>query len=672
MQRAWGRWAAVGVLFATSVAACAGDGDEVVLPDGAEEETACDTASVGVRQLRLLTRAEYEATVRDLFGDAVDWTGGATTAPSCGGDADCDIASASCVAGVCQADPCAVHTFVLPANGASWGKVHVAGSFNGWPATAASGGWAMSYVASLDAWVTKHSVADGTHTYKFVIDETSWVTDPENPNGEPDGFGGENSLLSMACAGADPPPTPSTEPLAVTDGFPVESRPPRFPFDNAAASGLVTATHVERYLRAAEALVARAELEGLTGCALATPSADCLRDFVTGFGERAFRRPLEADHVAEYLALIDGQDDPRRGVEVALRVMLSSPMFLYRQEIGVADGDVARLDGWELASTLSYFFWGTMPDALLFEAARSGALDTPEGVEREARRLVASERARARLEAFAAQWLGVEGVASATKSELLFPTFDAALGAAMLAETRAFVSHVVFDRSGSYRELLLGDSTIATGALASLYEAEDGQLPAHRHAGVLAHGSVLASYSHSDQTSPIRRGVFVRERILCEELPAPPPDAASIPEIAEGLSTRERFAQHSSDPACKVCHRMIDGVGFAFEHFDAIGRYRATENGAPIDASGEIAGLDGDNRMHDGLVELAQLLADSREAPACFATNAYRFALGTLETESMACDLELLAQRFTERELDVKELLVAVTQLESFRTRRAP
>ena len=206
----------------------------------------------------------------------------------------------------------------------------------------------------------------------------------------------------------------------------------------------------------------------------------------------------------------------------------------------------------------------------------------------QARRLADSERARARLATFAAQWLGIERVRTVDKNAATYPDFSDAMAEAMLDETKRFVAEVAFDRSGSYRELLLAEHTTAEGALAELYGATDGMLPDNRHAGLLAHGSVLATYSHSDQTSPVRRGVFVRERILCDELPPPPPDAATIVEIEEGVSTRERFSQHSSDPKCKVCHQLIDPVGFAFEHFGPIGEYRSEEDGIPIDASGEL------------------------------------------------------------------------------------
>jgi hypothetical protein len=603
--------------------------------------------------------------VRDLLGDTIAW-GVETTA--CTDDADCSIESESCVAQMCQPDPCAVHTFVFPADGQSYGTVHVAGTFNGWPGTIADGGWPMTYVPSIDAWIAKHSIDDGPHSYKLVLDETTWITDPNGEGTEDDGFGGLNSTLQVACEGVSDPPAAS--PLDPTSDFPVESRPQGYPFDNAAEAGLVTATHVERYLRTAEAIAERTDLSELTGCDLDDADDACLRSWIEGFGRRVFRRPLEPDHVDAYLALTTSQESTRLGIEVALRVMLSSPMFLYRQEIGVVGDDgFAHLDGWEVAASLSYFLWGSTPDDALLDAAESGALDEPSGIAEQARRLLDSDRARKRLGVFGAQWLGVERIVTADKNADAFPEFDRALAADMLEETKQFIASVIVD-GGSYPELLLSGHTVASPELQSLYGAEDGELPDARHAGLLGHASVLGSHSHSDQTSPVRRGVFVRERILCAPLPPPPPDAATIPSIDPNASTRERFSQHSSDPACEGCHRLIDPVGFAFEHFDAIGRYRETEGGIPIDASGSVYDLDGEDPSHDGLVGLAGLIADSEQGPACFATQSYRFALGALETEAEACDLDRLATRFAEADYDLRELLVAVTQLESFTRRR--
>lgn len=635
--------------------------------------------SYGPRQLRLLTRREYEATVRDLF--AFGSASAAEPASPCSSDASCEIATESCVAGSCATDACNVVTFLLPAAPGSYGSVVVAGSFNAWGANEAAGGWAMSYEPTLGAWVSKRAVADGSWSYKFVADGSTWMADPQNPNGEPDGFGGQNSLVTRSCANAPPPPSggdaPAGEPVYSKD-FPVETRPEHHPFDNAAKAGLVTSTHVDQYMRAAERIAARAtsDLSGLLECEPSSASDPCVRSFVERFGRRVFRRPLTLAEVDKYVALAVAQPDLASGVGVVLEVMLSSPYFLYRSEIGEAQADgTARLSPYEIATALSYAFWGTTPDEALLDVAQTGGLDTPAGIEAEARRLLADARARRVVGDFAMQWLGAERVLTVDKNAALFPDFDVELRRAAAEETRRYVERIVFD-GGSFDELYLGDSTSAEGRLAELYGAgEGGLLPEERRAGLLAHASVLASYAHSDQTSPVRRGLFVRERLLCNEFAVPPANAGAVPEIDPSSSTRERFEQHSSDPSCNHCHRFIDPVGFGFERFDAIGRVREQDGGKPIDASGLVEDLEGSSPSVDrpfaSLPELGAVLVSSGQAKRCFVTQLHRHASGYHEEPVDRGTLARLAARLDEADGDVRELLVAITQTQGFATRRS-
>ncbi|MCA9699864.1 MAG: DUF1588 domain-containing protein, partial [Myxococcales bacterium] len=194
------------------------------------------------------------------------------------------------------------------------------------------------------------------------------------------------------------------------------------------------------------------------------------------------------------------------------------------------------------------------------------------------RRLLDDPRARELLGTFAAQWLGIESIAVADKSTVTYPEWQPALGAAMAEETRRFVTHVVFDGSGSFDELLTADYSLVNPALASHYgiagldpglgdqDFVEAQLPPER-AGILGHASLLASYAHSDQSSPVRRGLFVRQRLLCQQFGTPPPNAGGVPEVDPNATTRERFRQHSSDPNCSICHQFIDELGFGFERF---------------------------------------------------------------------------------------------------------
>jgi hypothetical protein len=624
------------------------------------------------RRLRLLTRREYNATVRDLFG-------GGSAQQACSTDEDCDVVHESCVAGSCQKDPCELHTFVYPADGKQHTTVHVAGTFNNWPGTIAAGGWPMKYLPKKGLWALKKTLADAEYQYKLVLDEATWVADPQSSATAPDGFGGVNSVLTQKCQGTGGAATIED----IAKGFPVESRPKGFAFDDNADAGLVTSVHVEQYMQAAELLAKRAiSSPTFVTCNPANDAMGCARKVVGDFGRRAFRRPLSDAEVGTYAALITSQADFTTGVSVALQVMLSSPYFLYRFEIGEQkpDGSIA-LTPYERASALSYFFWGTMPDEALLQSAASGGLDTADGLDKEARRLLSDPKARELIGVFAVQWLGIEPILTTDKSQQLYPEMTPDLRRAMEEETRRFVQHVVLDGTHGYDELLTANYTFANDALASLYGISGisgsdlvmANLPDGR-AGVLGQASFLSTFAHSDQTSPIKRGVWVRERLLCQEFPTPPPAAGTLPPVDPNATARERFSQHSADPSCHACHGDIDSIGFGFERFDPIGRYRTTENGKNIDPSGDMNDVEhlgaGTSAPFQTLAGLGSDIVASDAGQACFAKQYYRFATGALETNDDVCALRGIDRTFGEKGHDVRELLVAIVKAPSFVNRK--
>ena len=587
--------------------------------DGADPAD-CDTPSYPPRQLRLLTRAEYGATVAQLLGHA-----------------------------------CGAATFRYDPGGAVPASVHVAGAFNDW-AQSPEDGWDLQRDPETGLFVGAFPLIPGQYAYKFVVDGR-WVPDPDNPRDEPDGFGGVNSLLIASCG------------ESYTAGLPPESRPSGFAFDNNADAGLVTAVHVEEYFSAAERLAE--ELLELAPCNPADLS--CRESVLAAVATRLFRRsPTAAE-----MELLEAVADEPDGLRGALWTALVSPRFLYRAELGAADGDTYVLRPDELAAALSYMFWGMGPDAELIDAAASGGLADVAGIERQARRLLAHPRARRRLAAFALQWLGVEKIASVDKSPRLFPEFDPTLRAALARETGSFFAHVVVDGTGSLDEILTAPYTVGDERLAAHYglQLEDGRLSYDgRRAGIFGHASVLASYAHSDQSSPILRCVFVRERLLCQHFGAQPPDAGGVPDVNPDATTRERFRQHTDNDACRSCHQYIDPVGFGFEHFDAVGRWRDTENGQPIESEGDLRDVE---RLRDGtsapfvtVPDLAQVVAGSTAARDCFATQAYRFALGRREDRLDTCGLATLRAGF-ERDGNIAQLLVAIATSDGFR-RRSP
>lgn len=636
--------------------------------DGSASEAVCDATVLAPRQLRLLTRREFSNSVNDLFG----WSG-ARDGEACDTLTDCAVETQSCDAGVCVQDPCTRVTFVLDGADGAHDSVVAAGDFNGWGGTAEEGGDALAYHADIDLWVGKIDVEPGTFAYKLVVDG-QWWTDPENPDTIDDGFGGRNSLLTVTCADGG-------EALDWGATLPIETRPEHYPFDNHADAGLVSSVRAEALLDVTEEIAAAATRDParLLGCAPAGDEA-CVRGWVEDFGRRAWRRPLAPGEVDRIAGLVHAAEDAQAGVDLAVQVLLASPHFLYRTELGQdGGGGTFRLDGYEVATALSYFLWETTPDETLLAAAGAGELDSAEGVEGHARRMLADPRARKALSTFSEQWLGVEKLRTMDRAAEYSADFGPVVREAMLAEVGATFSYVVFDGSGRFADVLAGTEYMQSAALSDFYGI-DGQgglvdAGADGRAGVLGLGAVLAATAHSDQTSPIRRGLFVRERLLCHTLGVPPAEAGGVPDVDPDASTRERFAQHSDDPACAACHKHIDPLGFGFEHFDPVGRWRDTDAGAPIDAWGTLTDVEG---IGTGTAEdfatlhgLAAQLSRSESAPACFTRQVWRFAVGR-DAEDGDCTTDRLSAAFAAADHDVQALVVAVVTSPEFRTRRAP
>lgn len=621
-------------------------------------EVVCSAPVPGARGVRLLNRRELEATVTDLFGAPAS-TSGPSTPSTCGSV-----------------------TFTFDPKGRATNRVHVAGSFNGWPGTVAAGGWELQ--KSGGTFSTTRTLPDGSHAYKLVLDESQWIADPNVTRRGPDGFGGENSLIDVSCASTPSSPGPATGAGSFADLFatwPKESRPEGFAFDTHGPSRVSSSPLAEATFRMAKDAASRVDVAKLMACSKAVDDA-CAKDFVARFGKRAFRRPLSADELRRYETMVLSSADRTRGARLVVRSMLGSPAFLYRTETGTArpDGSFV-LTSWEIASAMSYALVGSMPDDELFAAAERGELSTVAGREKQARRLLGSPRARDTLGTFAVEWLGAESVGDVEKNAALFPDDSPALRASMREETKRFFTHVVFDGSHRTNELFTASYTFVDGRLAKLYGMqapedpsafERREYPDRARAGVMGHASVLATTAHSDQTSPIRRGLFVRRNLLCQDLPPPPPNAGTVPKVDPSATTRERFAQHTANPFCATCHRHIDPVGFGFERFDPIGRLRDSEAGKPVDAKGDMTDVEalgtGTHAPFTDLASLGATLGASRAAEACVAKQLYRFTRGVKEKDS--CVTRPYEKRLAERGGDVRELLVDLVSAEDFTVRK--
>jgi hypothetical protein len=469
------------------------------------------------------------------------------------------------------------------------------------------------------------------------------------------------------------------------DKLPVEPRVRGF--DNNASASVVTSRHVDEYVALAESLSAQGLSSQRAALACDPATLGCAAEFVQSFGLRAFRRPLEQEEVDRYVALFandltEGSFD--QGMQLATQAMLISPSFLYRSEMGVAQTDGSyRLTPYEVASSLSYTFIGSMPDAELFEAAQSSGLETKAQIEAQAQRLLEDPRARDQVAEFVTQWLRTDGLLAVNKDKEIYPTFTDEVREAMAEEQRRFVIDLFFDSEGTYEDLFLADYVFANAALASFYGLSGGSSEYQKIAvsensgrgGLLALGAVMASHAHSNESSPIKRGRFVRDRILCQDLPEPPQNLDTTPPgLDPSLTTRDRFQKHTADPACRGCHQYIDGVGFGFEGFDGVGAERTLENGIPVDRSGSIVGLESlastDERPFDGVRGLSAMVAASASGQGCLPRQFYRFARGYAESPSEECVFDTLRERFAEAGLSLRELLVQGTQLDNFLLRK--
>jgi len=416
---------------------------------------------------------------------------------------------------------------------------------------------------------------------------------------------------------------------------------------------------------------------------LCEPSAEdpqaCIQEILEALALRAYRRPATAEQIAGLSELVqlalDEGDDLGTGVELALQALLLSPSFLFRPELDpVPESDEVRdLDAWELASRLSYFLWSSMPDDTLFELAASGELLEPQVLEDQARRMLLDPRSQALVDNFAGQWLYIRAIDNARPDPWVFADFDTTLQASMAAEmSLVFGALIAQDRD--LQDLLTATDTYVDERLAQHYgiEGVDGprwmDVSGVDRGGVLTQAGLLMALSHPDRTSPVKRGKWILEQLLCSPPADPPPDAdAFAPSVDADASLRDQMAQHRADPACAACHDVMDPLGFGLDDFDGIGAWRTVdEYGFDVDSSGELP----DGRSFHGATELAALLAEDPLYPECIARQGLTYALGrglTQPGDSLLVD-DIHAQ-FTAAGWRFSDLVVAIVQSPAFRSR---
>ena len=426
----------------------------------------------------------------------------------------------------------------------------------------------------------------------------------------------------------------------------------------------------------------------LAPSASATTEASRARPIIARLLRRAYRRPVTDDDLRKPLQFFrEGSAAGagfEAGIENALGAILVSPQFLFRLETdpaGLAPATAYRVSEFELASRLSFFLWGSLPDDALLDAAERGELRQPGKLDAHVRRMLADDRAKNLVNNFAAQWLHLRGLAAITPDARRFIDFDENLRQSMRRETEVFFEHIIrADRP--ITELLSADYTFLDERLARHYGvphvfgsqfrrvsfADD---PARQRGGLLRHGSILTVTSYATRTSPVIRGHWILANLAGEPPPPPPPNIPSLDAnvVSASLPIRQRLAQHRENPACASCHDVMDPVGFALENFDAVGRWRTEEDHKTVDASGGLA----DGSKFDGVAGLERaLLARPELFAGTFAEKLLTFALGRGVEPTEAPALRAIVRRAQTDDYRFSALVVGLVHSVPFQMRRTP
>ena len=405
-----------------------------------------------------------------------------------------------------------------------------------------------------------------------------------------------------------------------------------------------------------------------------------LQDFVT----KAWRRPVTDDALERLLHIVDQvlEEGAPYGeaIQVAVQAALTSPWFLYRWELDpvLQEGEGSRpLDAYELASRLSYFLWSSMPDERLFSLAEAGELTRPEVLRSEVKRMLDDPKSEALTRNFAGQWLQFRNLESVTPDPSLFPDFTPKLRDAMKKETELFFTTIMRENR-PLTDFLEADFTFLNGPLARHYGVDGPQGDAFERVrldatvprgGILTQASVLTLTSNPTRTSPVLRGKWILEQILGTPPPPPPPDVPELESDQEGAlrgSLRERMEQHRLKPECATCHEKMDPIGFAFEHFNAVGQWREVDGGFPIDASGELP----DGTRFDGARELVRQLKTRDTFVLCVIEKMLTFALGRGLEYYDKCTIDTIHQDLRDHNLAFQTLVESIVLSESFQQRQ--
>ena len=423
-------------------------------------------------------------------------------------------------------------------------------------------------------------------------------------------------------------------------------------------------------------------LKQLAPCADGDAARDCARTFVQTFAARAYRAPVtDAADIELHLQLFDvgAKVSYAHGIELLMQGILQAPRFLYRVEVGgkeqVSDTAV-KLSPYELASRLSYALWDTMPNEELTAAASSGGLATKGGLLSQLAWMLQAPRGASVMRRFLENFIHLSDLDNSVKDATLYPEWQTStLRASMKTQASTFFDDLLTKQGGKLSTLLTSHTVFVNQDLAPYYGTTSGASFTATNgvngatSGILTLPAFLSVLAKPSESSPIYRGKFVREMLLCQQLPAPPANIPKPPDVAPGVSTRERLREHESNVSCSGCHRLMDPIGLAFENYDSLGRFRTMDGQEPVNARGELfatAEIDG---KFTGVPELGQKLAQSETVRQCMARQWFRFALQRFEQPVDGCSMQGLLDSFEKADADLNALPQAIVLSDAFQYR---
>jgi hypothetical protein len=462
----------------------------------------------------------------------------------------------------------------------------------------------------------------------------------------------------------------------------------------------LSAAELERYELLAQRIAAEVVIDPRNRATLVpckpksetAPDNDCVRQFVTRVGPLLFRRPLTDSETSSYVATASAATGTLKnfyaGLKTALAKMLVSPEFLFRierTEPDPSDPAKLRLDAYSRATRLSFFLWDSSPDSELLAAAQSGKLLSTAGLSQQVERLLASPRMEEGVRAFFSDMFAFDAFATLSIDSNLFPRFTKNVEDDAREQTlRTIVDHLL-NKNADYRDLMVTRDTFLTPSLAAIYGVPlarpqhemGGAIPWIRyqfpegdpHVGLLTQVSFLSLHSHPGSSSPTLRGKALRENFMCQPIQPPPAnvDFSILSDTETYKTARDRMTQHRRNPTCAGCHRLMDPMGLALENFDAAGVYRTTENGVPIDASGDL-----NNQKFSTPAQLEAVLRDTPQITSCVVNRAYSYGNQRVPTAAERTWLTALETELTQDGVKWRALMRRIALNPDFYTNPAP